>query len=300
MLDSNDKDIAPKNAKLAWDDKGEKKEFILDKAVEISIGRDKNRDITLSDQKVSKLHAIVAWSENGFTIADQGSSNGTFVNNKKIKGPVTLQNGDQISIGFTNLKFVSVAVSPVEDLKTRIFPREIEPAAPKEAGKPEEAVEHMETKIFAVASPEAAEKEKPSLPIETVPGLKETPSLADGLSSLLDQIKATRETAEKLRDEEGKARARLISIVSNLNSIASGLGAIVDQTVELEQKVAEVELIKMLDGLSKNSSNVNLLVELAGNAALIDSLAKTISAHAKKLSEIRQALTDELANLNNN
>jgi len=295
MSESN-KDVTQGVAKLVWDEKGEKKEFILDKAIEISIGRDKSRDITLSDQKVSKLHAVVFWNENRFTITDQNSSNGTFVNGTKIRAPTDLQGDDKIAIGSTTFNLVSAGTAQVENLKTRIFPQVSGEATAGKIEKPKDAVEHLVTGIFEDTFPKKVES-TPSK--ETGGGLKEISDVVDGLSGLIDQVNATRETVEKLRDGQEKAKARVVSTVSKLNSVATELEKVVKQSVELNNQVKDSEFIKLLAELSKKSSDVNLLVELAGHAALISDLAKLISTQATKLDELRQSLSDELANFTN-
>ena len=282
------------NARLVWDEKGEKKEHFLDKTAETSIGRDK-QTITLPDQKVSKLHAIVAWDENEFVIKDQKSSNGTFVNGTKIKQPTKLQDGDRISIGSTTFNFIGARLAQVENLATKIFSRSPEQAAAIESEKPADAIEHVETRIFEKIAPEKEERVEPEPQKETGEGIKEITGVVDGLSGLIDQVNVTREIIEKLRSEQEKSKARVVSTVSNLQSIAKELETIVDQAVELNSQVQESDFIKLLAELSKKSSDVNLLVQLAGHAELISELAKLISAHATKLDELRQSLRDELA-----
>jgi len=65
-----------------------------------------NTDVTLPYSWVSRKHAMIQSEENGhFNLIDLGSSNGTFINGRKIHTPVTLQNGDCIGIGSTRLLF---------------------------------------------------------------------------------------------------------------------------------------------------------------------------------------------------
>ena len=71
-----------------------------------TMGRVANTDITLPYSWVSRKHAMIQREENGrFNLIDLGSSNGTFINGRKIHTPVTLQNGDCIGIGSTRLLF---------------------------------------------------------------------------------------------------------------------------------------------------------------------------------------------------
>jgi S1-C subfamily serine protease len=69
----------------------------------LKIGRGTDNDLVLPDEQASRHHAMV-WEAQGVTyIRDQGSTNGTFVNQRRITSAVPLQPGDQIQIGRTVL-----------------------------------------------------------------------------------------------------------------------------------------------------------------------------------------------------
>lgn len=71
----------------------------------LTIGRDKGSDITLGDLKVSRHHAMVRRLNNGdYYFIDSGSSNGSYVNKRRIAMPALLKDGDHITIG--NIVFV--------------------------------------------------------------------------------------------------------------------------------------------------------------------------------------------------
>ncbi len=64
------------------------------------IGRTKNNDIVLTNNRTSRQHAMLQVEENGsFNIIDLGSSNGTSVNGHRIHTPTKLRSGDLIQIG---------------------------------------------------------------------------------------------------------------------------------------------------------------------------------------------------------
>lgn len=76
---------------------------------ELRIGRGSTNQVNLSDSEASRNHAII-WASQGIAfINDMGSHNGTFVNEERISGQRTLNPGDRIRIGKTNLN-VSVGV----------------------------------------------------------------------------------------------------------------------------------------------------------------------------------------------
>jgi len=80
--------------------------FVLKKgsdnpAPNICIGRAKRNDVVLEDSTISSLHAQMEVDDQEATLADQGSSNGTFVNCKRL-GPgewAVLQSGDCVRFG---------------------------------------------------------------------------------------------------------------------------------------------------------------------------------------------------------
>jgi signal transduction histidine kinase len=70
----------------------------------VGIGRDSSNRIKLHDTEVSRRHAEIVRTAEGYRLIDRGSANGTYVNNQSIRD-VLLQAGDQIQIGQTLLVF---------------------------------------------------------------------------------------------------------------------------------------------------------------------------------------------------
>jgi FHA domain len=69
------------------------------------IGRSPECEIFLDDVTVSRNHAVLVERGGGFTVEDQGSLNGTFVNRHRIES-VRLENGDELQIGKYRMTFV--------------------------------------------------------------------------------------------------------------------------------------------------------------------------------------------------
>ncbi|MBN1808486.1 MAG: sigma 54-interacting transcriptional regulator [Planctomycetes bacterium] len=70
---------------------------------DISIGRDGDCDITLGDRRASRRHAVIRAAGAGYEVEDLGSTNGTYVNGRRISGKKPAKTGDKVSIGETNL-----------------------------------------------------------------------------------------------------------------------------------------------------------------------------------------------------
>ena len=71
--------------------------FLLDTDV-VAAGRHPDSEIFLDDVTVSRRHAEFRRTADGFTVADVGSLNGTYVNRDRID-EVALQGGDEVQIG---------------------------------------------------------------------------------------------------------------------------------------------------------------------------------------------------------
>lgn len=74
------------------------------------IGRDPHNDIVLTDEQVSAWHAEVLRGTTGYMVADLGSTNGTFVNQRQVDRQ-HLAPGDVIQFGGTLLRFDGQAMS---------------------------------------------------------------------------------------------------------------------------------------------------------------------------------------------
>lgn len=71
-----------------------------------TIGRGSTSDIVLTDAKVSRRHALIQpQKQYEFWLLDLGSSNGTYLNGRRITQPVMLRDRDQIEVGPFRLVF---------------------------------------------------------------------------------------------------------------------------------------------------------------------------------------------------
>jgi adenylate cyclase len=90
-----------------------------------SLGRSPKNSIVLDSQKVSRRHAIINVQNIGeFWLIDLGSSNGTFLNHRRIHQPVRLSDLDQVIIGERVFTFRQ-PVTVTDEYKTTFMERTI-------------------------------------------------------------------------------------------------------------------------------------------------------------------------------
>lgn len=72
---------------------------------ELMVGRSEKCHLVLNDDTyVSQMHARIFSRGDAFMIEDLGSTNGTYLNRRRITSPTELQRGDRVKIGKTVLE----------------------------------------------------------------------------------------------------------------------------------------------------------------------------------------------------
>ncbi len=83
------------------------------------IGRDATNTIQLHDQEVSRHHADLRRQGEQYSLTDLGSSNGTYVNSRRVESH-ELASGDRVQIGKTLLLFTGPSDESAVDLSEKI------------------------------------------------------------------------------------------------------------------------------------------------------------------------------------
>ena len=74
------------------------------------IGRSSQADVGLLDPEVSRRHAQFDFNRGVVYLSDLGSSNGTFLNGKRLKNEgIEVRPGDDIDVGNTRIKVIATA-----------------------------------------------------------------------------------------------------------------------------------------------------------------------------------------------
>jgi hypothetical protein len=71
----------------------------------VEIGRSPDAQVFLDDVTVSRSHAMLVRADEGYTIEDAGSLNGTYVNRRRVE-KAKLEDGDEVQIGKYRLTFL--------------------------------------------------------------------------------------------------------------------------------------------------------------------------------------------------
>ncbi|HWX74821.1 MAG TPA: FHA domain-containing protein [Solirubrobacteraceae bacterium] len=71
------------------------------------IGRGLSADLRLEENSVSRRHAMLVNDPDGARVLDDRSSNGTFVNGRRVE-QAPLHNGDELTLGRLVLRFLEV------------------------------------------------------------------------------------------------------------------------------------------------------------------------------------------------
>ncbi len=117
---------------------GEQRRLEFDKP-EVTIGRVQGNDIILPKGNVSKRHSRIVLKDGKFIIVDLKSTNGTYVNGRKISSPLVVKSSDKIYIGDFILSIEENAASAGlgEEAARQTMPP---PPPPRRTSQPTETV----------------------------------------------------------------------------------------------------------------------------------------------------------------
>ena len=109
---------------------------------ETTVGRVAGNDLVLPDNFVSRQHARIQSQGGEFILFDLGSSNGTYVNGRRLTEPHTLQPGDEIHFGHAAFVFRQLADPPRQGAVAAFPAPEIRPGAGRVTIEIDSVVKH--------------------------------------------------------------------------------------------------------------------------------------------------------------
>jgi hypothetical protein len=83
-----------------------------------SVGRSQENDIVINDPNVSRKHARISHTDNGFLVEDLGSTNGTLLDGAPIDRE-RIEGGDELTFGQSTARFIRRIDSPGEESGAR-------------------------------------------------------------------------------------------------------------------------------------------------------------------------------------
>lgn len=93
---------APTKAAIVEGDSHKGKTFEL--GSELILGRADKCHVVLDDSYVSQVHARIFARGEKYMVEDLGSTNGTYLNRKRVTSPTELRRGDRVKVGKTVLE----------------------------------------------------------------------------------------------------------------------------------------------------------------------------------------------------
>jgi pSer/pThr/pTyr-binding forkhead associated (FHA) protein len=108
----------------------------------LRIGRSPRCDIRVENPSVSRHHATLFFDSLGLRIRDEQSSNGLFVNGRRVHGTMVLKPGDRLSIGREECE-LRMATEPSEIPTQQHARPDLDPS-----GKGLESLSHRERQVF--------------------------------------------------------------------------------------------------------------------------------------------------------
>ena len=109
-------------ARITWQfPEGQRHELTLTNELAV-IGRGRDCDIILLDERVSRQHAEIHFDGDAYLVSDLGSFNGTILNGEMLGDTRPLGDGDQLQIGPVILKFALATALDETPRSTLVVP----------------------------------------------------------------------------------------------------------------------------------------------------------------------------------
>ena len=131
---------------------------------------DQINSIVIDKKTISRQHAVIEYKNHSFWIMDQGSSNGTFLNGRRVANKMQVKHDDTISFDTYDFKFVirEMAQADSEGLDRTVFRPKDDPtkASSKPKAEPDKDKTPKPTKTVE-------KKEKVKTPVQESPTAKD-------------------------------------------------------------------------------------------------------------------------------
>ncbi len=102
----------------------------------MNLGRDITNQLVINDREVSRHHLRFVRGADGYTMEDLGSTNGTFINGRRVTGATLLKNGDMIGLGETVTLGYEAVRAGMNNVAVYPSPSAGQPTIPAQAAPP--------------------------------------------------------------------------------------------------------------------------------------------------------------------
>lgn len=290
---------------------GDVLELILRKS-KYRVGRRHDNDLRIKETYISGYHSELNRNESGdYELSDAGSSNGTFLNGRRVDGSAVINAGDFIKFGI-----LKVAVEEHEDSGPKIVSLKDRPAFAKKRNEMTAAIS-VSGNTGSIASAETISgpsEDTASNPAAVSPKelekleqqIKEEKDKVETLNAALDKEKTEREKLEAELDQVKKqadAAAEVEPLQSRLKETETEVSQLTKSLDELKVELeAKEELISQkaeVAGLKtqlKQQTDSLQAAKTEANQLRVD-LQKSREEAAKNYSATEQELTSKIAEL---
>ena len=164
------------NLKIDVEVNGEVRKYRFGEVTDITVGREDDNLISPIVDSISRHHARIFFKDSSWFVKDLDSTNGTFLNDKKIAQEERLSNGDKIRFGNAAAAHVDVTITFEVQAELKPLPpaasapvvpekfAPAKPAVPEPAPAPKPAA--------PAPAPVPPVDDVPELPVDDVPELK--------------------------------------------------------------------------------------------------------------------------------
>ncbi|MCL6648502.1 MAG: FHA domain-containing protein [Chloroflexi bacterium] len=253
------------------DQAGLAREFVL-RPGEYLIGRLPECEIALPHPTVSGRHARLRLTEGQVLIEDLGSTNGTAVNQRAVRGPVPLRSGDIIQVGEVHLQF-SDAVSTTRD----------QPVGPERASEPV-------TSSWAGQATFAGEERVSWAPPATA-APPDTAAEAQAVlaaivlrvEALQREVAALAEVAARLEPLLSGAERERTTATTALQRLRTDLAQLADALESEAGQLGVTTVLANLDALVSAPNDLSLLVNVSRDTARYAALVRLVADLPERL-----------------
>lgn len=218
---------------------------------EVTIGRVPGNDVVLPKGNVSKRHSRIVLKDNRFIVVDLKSTNGTYVNGRKITSPLVVKEGDKIYVGDYVLTLENAP--PLEALKPPSLlasPRGSMPEAPIDGSIP-----------VVLRGPGLTSSSMPATAADSGSGAQGDPSSGSEDDPLLPAESDLEEFEERPSREQERSSERHAPLHAFPPIIDGRLGRAFGQSVRSPDSATRDTLLGPLDFLLADPSVSHIVID---------------------------------------